>query len=190
MDLASDLILDYKLIQSSETGSSVAMEKEGLRRCLNYLLDRDVSIHTIATDRHRGVDSLMKSDYPSINHQYDVWHLAKSVVKQLTQKGKQRKCEQLLPWIQSISNHLWWAAQTCNGDAQLLTEKWTSIVYHISNVHEWDGGKGSVFNKCVHLPLPVEEQCSKKWLQSGSLVHRTLRNVVHDKNLLRDINKN
>ena len=189
MDSASDLILDYKLIQSSETGSSVAMEKEGLRRCLNYLLDRDVSIDTIATDRHRGVGALMKSDYPSINHQYDVWHLAKSVVKQLTQKGKQRKCEQLLPWIQSISNHLWWAAQTCNGDAQLLTEKWTSIVYHISNVHEWDGGKGSVFNKCVHLPLPVEEQRSKKWLRSGSLVHRTLRNIVHDKNLLRDIKK-
>ena len=189
MDSASDLILDYKLIQSSETGSSVAMGKEGLRRCLNYLLDRDVSIDTIATDRHRGVGALMKSDYPSINHQYDVWHLAKSVVKQLTQKGKQRKCEQLLPWIQSISNHLWWAAQTCNGDAQLLTEKWTSIVYHISNVHEWDGGKGSVFNKCVHLPLPVEEQRSKKWLRSGSLVHRTLRNIVHDKNLLRDIKK-
>ena len=165
------------------------MEKEGLRRCLNYLLDRDVSIDTIATDRHRGVGALMKSDYPSINHQYDVWHLAKSVVKQLTQKGKQRKCEQLLPWIQSISNHLWWAAQTCNGDAQLLTEKWTSIVYHIGNVHEWDGGKGSVFNKCVHLPLPVEEQRSKKWLRSGSLVHRTLRNIVHDKNLLRDIKK-
>ena len=93
MDSASDLILDYKLIQSSETGSSVAMEKEGLRRCLNYLLDRDVSIDTIATDRHRGVGALIKSDYPSINHQYDVWHLAKSVVKQLTQKGKQRKCE-------------------------------------------------------------------------------------------------
>ena len=31
MDSATDLILDYKLIQSSETGSSVAMEKEGLR---------------------------------------------------------------------------------------------------------------------------------------------------------------
>ena len=83
MDSASDLILDYKLIQSSETGSYVAilMEKEGLRRCLNYLLDRDVSIDTIATDRHRVVGALMKSDYPSINHQYDVWYLAKSVVK-------------------------------------------------------------------------------------------------------------
>ena len=30
---------------------------------------------------------------------------------------------------------------------------------------------------------------SKKWLQSGSLIHRTLRNVVYDKNLLQDIKK-
>ena len=62
-------------------------------------------------------------------------------------------------------------------------------MYHISNVHEWDVSKGSVFNKCVHLPLPVEEQCSKTRLRSGSLVHRTLRNVVHGKNLLWDIKK-
>ena len=187
MDSATDLILDYKLIQSSETGSSVAMEKEGLRRSLNYLLEQDISIVTIATDRHRGVGALMKSDYPYISHQYDVWHMAKGVVKQLTQKGKLKHCERLLPWIQSISNHLWWAAQTCNGDAQLLTEKWTSIVYHISNVHEWNGGKDSKFNKCVHLTLPIEEQRSKKWLRSGSLVHTTLKNVVCNKNLLRDI---
>ena len=89
MNSASDLILDYKLIQSSENGSSVAMEKEGLRRSLNYLLEWDVSINTIATDRHRGVGALMKTDYP---YQYDVWHMAKSVVKQLTQKGKLKHC--------------------------------------------------------------------------------------------------
>ena len=95
------------------------MEKEGLRRSLNYLLEQDVSINTIATDRKKGVGPLMKMEYPYITHQYDVWHMAKSVVKQLTQKGKLKYCERLLPWIQSISNH---AAQTCNGDAQLLTD--------------------------------------------------------------------
>ena len=187
MDSATDLILDYRLIQSSETGSSVAMEKEGLRRSLNYLLEQGVSIVTIATDRHRGVGALMKSNYADINHQYDVWHMTKGIVKQLTQKGKLKHCERLLPWIQSISNHLWWAAQTCNRDAQLLTEKWTSILYHICNVHEWDNGKDSVFNKCVHPTLPIEEQRSKKWLRSGSLVHTTLKNIVCNKTLLRDI---
>ena len=188
MDSVSDLILDYKLVQSSETGSSVAMEKEGLRRCLDSLLANGVQILSIATDRHRGVGSLMKNDYCFIDHQYDVWHLAKSVVKKLTQKGKQKHCEQL-PWIQSISNHLWWSAQTCNGDAQLLIDKWVSIVHHISNVHEWVGDEGSKFTKCVHLTLTPEEQRSKKWLRSGSIVHRTLANEVNDKTLLKDMKK-
>ena len=53
-----------------------------------------------------------------------VWHMAKSVVKLLAQKGKLKDCEQLLPWIQFISNYLWRrVVQTCNGDTQLLTEK-------------------------------------------------------------------
>ena len=72
MDSATDLILDYKLIQSSETGSSVAVEKEGLRRYPNYLLEQDIPI---ATGRHWGVGALMKSKYSHISHQYDVWHI-------------------------------------------------------------------------------------------------------------------
>ena len=53
-------------------------------------------------------------------------------------------------------------------------------------MHEWNSGKDSNVNKCVHLTLPIEEQRSKKWLRSGSLVHSTLKNVVCNKNLLRD----
>ena len=38
MDSASDLILDYKLIQSSETGSFVAMEKKGFKMVSKLLV--------------------------------------------------------------------------------------------------------------------------------------------------------
>ena len=64
MDSATDLILDYKLIQSSENGSSVVVEKERLRRSINYLLEQDVSIFTIATDMHRGVGALKSQIIP------------------------------------------------------------------------------------------------------------------------------
>ena len=60
MDSATDLILDYSLVHESETGSSVAMEKEGLRHCLDKLLTQGVDILLVATDRHTGVVSLMK----------------------------------------------------------------------------------------------------------------------------------
>ena len=88
MDSATDLILDYSLVQVTETGSSVAMEKEGLRRCLDKVLAQGVEITSIATDRHVGVASLMKKEYSFIDHQYDVWHMSKSVTKKLTKQAK------------------------------------------------------------------------------------------------------
>ena len=60
MDSATDLILDYSLAQVSETGGSVAMEEEGLKRSLDKLLNQDVDILSVATDRHTCVASLMK----------------------------------------------------------------------------------------------------------------------------------
>ena len=76
------LPLTYSLIQVTETGSSVAMEKEGLKRSLDKLLNQDVDILSVTTDRHTGVASLMKECYYFyIEHQYDTWHIAKSVTK-------------------------------------------------------------------------------------------------------------
>ena len=92
MDNASDLILDYSLVQVTETGSSVAMEKEGLERCLTNVLAKDVLVKSITADRHTSVGALLKRKYSSIDHQYDVWHLAKSIVKKLTKAGKAKKC--------------------------------------------------------------------------------------------------
>ena len=57
MDNATNLILDYSLIQVTETGRSVTMETEGLRRCLTHVLDSGVQVLSIATD-------LMKKTYP------------------------------------------------------------------------------------------------------------------------------
>ena len=189
MDSATDLILDYSLVQVSEVGSSVAMEKEGLRRCLDKLLTEGVAINSIATDRHTGVASLMKKEYLFVDHQYDAWHMAKGVTKKLAKKAKTKHCGQIYPWIQSISNHLWWDEQTCNNDAQLLVEKWKSIVYQISNVHEWDSDPKALFPKCVHQTLSSEEERSRKWLRSGSVAHSALHKVVLQDTLLRDMKK-
>ena len=67
MDSATDLILDYSLVQISDVGSSVAMEKEGLWRYLDKLLTQGVTITSVATDRYTGVASLMK-EYSFVDH--------------------------------------------------------------------------------------------------------------------------
>ena len=55
-----------------------------------------------------------------LDHQLDVWHVGKGINRKLAAKARGKGCEDLLPWIQSVSNHLWWCCATSNGDAQLL----------------------------------------------------------------------
>ena len=50
----------------------------------------------VATDRHVSIKSDMKRIYPDVDHQFDVWHSAKSVTKKLTEKAKKKDCSDLL----------------------------------------------------------------------------------------------
>ena len=67
------------------------MEAEGCRKALNSVLANNV---------HVTITSEMRKKYPGVKYQYDVWHLAKWMVKKLTLKAK-KKGQDLLPWIQS-----------------------------------------------------------------------------------------
>ena len=111
----SGKVVAFSVVQVTETTSLKAMEKKGLKRCLESLEGDGLHINRIATDRHVSISSYMDKKRPKINHQYDVWHLSKWVVKKSTSKARQKGCEELSPWIQSISNHLWWCAATCGG---------------------------------------------------------------------------
>ena len=135
MDEDTGNVVAFEVVQVSEVTSSNATEKEGFSRCIELLEGKGVKISRVATDRHVSISSSMAKDHPHINHQYDVWHLSKWVVKKLTNKAKQKSCEDLAPWIQSISNHLWWSAATCNGSVQILREKWKSVLDHVSMEH-------------------------------------------------------
>ena len=56
-----------------------------------------------------------------------MWRLSKSVLKKLIKKAKKKCNEELNTWIQSVFNHLWWNVGTCNGDPEILKEKWVSM---------------------------------------------------------------
>ena len=53
------------------------MEKEGLRRMLEFLAERGLTVGTLVTDRHKQINKWIREDYPDIKHYYDVWHVAK-----------------------------------------------------------------------------------------------------------------
>ena len=127
----------------------------------------------------------MKKERPQIKHNFDVWHLAKSVQKKLTKKAQTKQCADLKPWIQAIIIHLWWCAKTSEGNGNDCVERWKSIVYHTTNIHHWDGCKH--FHECAHPPIPRETERKKRWLRVGSPAHDALKEVAWNKSLLKDI---
>ncbi|XP_072048102.1 uncharacterized protein [Amphiura filiformis] len=187
MEMDTGKILDIETLSVNEASSSNAMEKEACHRLLDRLKENDVELSIFCTDRHASIAKMMREEYADIDHQFDMWHLAKSVTKKLHAKARQKECQELNPWISSIKNHLWWAAASCNGNSIELTEKWRSVVHHVVDRHDWGGSQQ--YHQCVHDPLPPEEREAKKWLEEGSEAHEALGKVINDNTLLKGINK-
>ena len=127
----------------------------------------------------------MRKKHSEIVHQYDVWHLSKWVVKKLSKKSKKKEFQELSLWIQAVSSHFWWSIATCDGNYDMLIEKWTSIVNHVANKHSWRGAKH--FKKCAHHKLSRREMKEKIWLKLGTAAHVALEEVVYNKKLLKDL---
>ena len=67
------------------------MEKEGFIRTV-CRLDKMVGVRAVSTDRHVQIRKLMQTDerFTHIKHQFDPWHLAKNVSKQLHKLAKKK----------------------------------------------------------------------------------------------------
>lgn len=60
MDLEINTIVDLQLVQSNEVGGSYYMEKEGLKRNLDFLDARGVTVECITTDRHLQIQKFLR----------------------------------------------------------------------------------------------------------------------------------
>ena len=71
------------------------MEKAGFVKLLDGLLEEDINITEISTDRHCQIRKLLRTDpkYIGINHAIDPWHLIKGIKKKLNAKSKKKGCE-------------------------------------------------------------------------------------------------
>lgn len=174
----ADKIVEIQLCDTAEPDikNSNHMEPEGMRRGIDHLQADGVKIKVLATDRHITCASILKKEYGRIIHQFDVWHVAKGLVKKLSLSSKTKKYEELAPWLQHISNHLWWSASTCNGDGDVLREKWISLLQHIANRHKWTGNVH--FHKCEHARLRKEERSHIAWLKPDSDCYELLQSHV------------
>ena len=85
------------------------MEKHGLKICLDNLIENNIQVETIVTDRHVQIRKFLKTEHPDINHQFDIWHVGKSIAKKIGKKSKVKGYEDLGIWSRSVGNHLWYA---------------------------------------------------------------------------------
>ena len=185
MDIDTCKVVDFKVVSVSQVANSNVMEIKGFKEVLNSVENQGIRVSVISTDRHPQIRKEMRTNHPDNEHQFDPWHLAKSISKKLASASNKTGCRDLKPWIPSVINHLWWSATTCVGNAQLLKEKWVSLCHHVTNRHEWPGNQ--FYHKCAHQPYLPEAARRKKWLKPGSPAHQALVSVVKDKGLLKDM---
>ena len=82
----------------------------------------------------------------------------KGIGKKVEKIGKKKNSEDILFWIQSIKNHVYWCASSSRGDGELVEEKWMSLFNHLINVHE---GHGQKYKSCPHGEI------ERNWLKAG-----------------------
>ncbi|KAK2153473.1 hypothetical protein LSH36_296g04058 [Paralvinella palmiformis] len=162
-------IVDFELVQVTQTGTSQSMEKYGFCKVFGRLIATQVNVATVVTDRHVGIGARMRAEYTpkGINHQFDVYHIVNRFRKKLNEICKKKKYKSVVPWVRSILNHAWYISRNCDGNPDKLVELFSSIAYHISDKHKWEGNK--FINRCLHAALSREEQKSKLWLKGQSL---------------------
>ena len=106
MDTKSRLIIAQETVRVTDVKNSYWMEVERLKQCLDKLNDDGVEICTLSTDQHPSIRKTLADDYPHIKHEYDLWHIVKSLKKKMLSAKK----ADIVPWINAIANHLWYCA--------------------------------------------------------------------------------
>ncbi|XP_067908384.1 uncharacterized protein [Heterodontus francisci] len=189
MDNSTHRILDVQVIDAREgTRRLRNLEISGFQRAFQCLIQNDLNVSEIVTDADPQLLSMMRSKYPKVLHQIDLWHGIKAVYERLNKVTASSANKDLQPWISDIVSHFMYCCRHSNGDANTLMARWRSILHHTVNMHEWQLGDGSTAASCEHGPLADKEVKDKKWLIAGSPAHHALREVVYDKWLTSHLN--
>ncbi|XP_030233960.1 uncharacterized protein LOC115559293 [Gadus morhua] len=173
-------------LYSTEAGSSVAMEPLGFKRGMKEIMGDGLDIEVMTTDRSTSIRTIMREEFPNVQHEFDIWHTAKGLRKKIQRKGAIKGNEILAAWSRSIINHIWFTCATSKGDAEILKCRWQSILHHVCNEHEWTEDDGQT-NRCGHHPLTAQEQSKRQWMKRESSAFENLESLVNDKRLLKDL---
>jgi len=72
--------LSIFVFKSNEVKNSCHMEKEGLRRSVEFFKLNGIPIKSIVTDRHVQIKKWIRENMVETTHMFDVWHVAKGIL--------------------------------------------------------------------------------------------------------------
>jgi len=127
IDLNSSKIIDFKLVQKGMFKGD--LERKACEMLLEEIVGQGCKIDLFRTDRHKKIRYDIRTKFSEIQHEFDIWHLSKSLMKRM--KVLDKKYPDAYLWKASINNHLWWLSKTCKEDGLLLTQK----MYISSSTH-------------------------------------------------------
>uniref|UniRef100_A0A915E2Q0 Uncharacterized protein n=1 Tax=Ditylenchus dipsaci TaxID=166011 RepID=A0A915E2Q0_9BILA len=114
------------------------MELEGVKRCIQGLLESGIVIKSVTTDRHSQIRAYMASEKPELEHDFDAWHTLESIRRIIEAKKKCNK--ELKEAGPRFMNHLWHATALPRDDPQLIKETALSGLLNLAGVHSWSQG--------------------------------------------------
>ncbi|XP_075693301.1 uncharacterized protein LOC142660564 [Rhinoderma darwinii] len=185
MDVASKKMCSFSVERVTPQVTLAGLEKIGFQKAIGELQTMNADVKMIVTDRNVAIQEILKENYPGIVHQFDLWHLSKSIGNEVLLAAKHKDCEILSQWVEAIRNHIWWCSCTCSKNPDLLIQKWKSVIQHVTNVHEWDGDGDC--KACHHPPLPEDVLNNTNWLEKDSAAYKKLKQIVENTSLLKNL---
>ncbi|XP_057297107.1 uncharacterized protein LOC130626005 [Hydractinia symbiolongicarpus] len=183
---ASNKIVATTTIQTTTGKGSAPLELQGFKNCLEQLSSDNYPVGRVATDRNRQIAKWIRENRLDIMHRYDPWHFAKNMKAKLRPLVKRKDRRILQDWIKPTGNHLFWCAENCQGDPELLVQMWKSILQHVTNKHNF-AKQYPKYPRCRHEAYSSAEARKKKWIEKHLPAYNALEEIVLDKKNLKDM---
>ena len=137
------------------------MELEGAKRSFLSLKQLGLSLSTFISDRHRGIAKWIRETQKDTKHYFDIWHVARTVSKNLLSASRELGCDVIKQWIRGVRNHIYWCVtSTKAGFESMITAKWSSFMRHVANKHK--NHLDPLYKECNHQELEARD-----WIKMG-----------------------
>ena len=152
--ITKKIIASVTLQKDSGKGSA-SLELKGLQECLQDLSNVGCTINVTATDRNRQIAKWIREELPEVAHKFDPWRFVKNIKAKLRSLSQRKDCRIISDWIKVIGNDLFWCCGNCDGDVETLVQMWKSLLFHITNEHEF-ATHFPKYPKCSHKQYSKE----------------------------------